>query len=84
MPGPESAGTGVARGGAVSSAQFDVMESRDLDFQGEKYWALWMRGPLDPSTSAYAVFRGYLPRWVLFGPCRGPGAIPEKGETFAL
>lgn len=84
MPGPEKAGVGVADGGAVSGTQSDVQEASNIDFQGEKCWAYWMKGPLDPSMSAYALFRGYLPRWVVLGPCKGPGLFPEKAERIRL
>ena len=84
MPGPERAGVGVADGGTIESAQTNVQRSVNVDFHGEKCWAYWMKGPLDAASSAYAVFRGYLPKWVVFGPCKGPGMLPEKAERIKL
>jgi len=84
MPGATDAGIGGAGGGGVGSATFDFMESKDLEIQGEKCWAVSMKGSLDPATSAYAIFQGYLPRWVMFGPCPGPFTLPTSGEKYDL
>lgn len=84
MPKPHVMGLGAPDGGIVAGAAFDVLTWEGIEFHGELCYVDSMRGPLDPSNSAYAVFHGRIPSWVAVGATRGQGALPEKVEIFKI
>ena len=84
MPGPERVGTGAAGSGYTGGIAFEFAEWNDVDVFGEKAKVHSMRGPVDPSMSAYAIFRKHVPPWVAFGPCPGPFVLPSGVERMML